>query len=313
MRQEQEMRMVTSVLRTFANTIAELAEILEPPRVAAVKKWTPVGETAIEDLKEAIANAKAIAEMEDDEFEVPEVECREIAEASLKDFADVIGEARKDPEFKMYKSAPDLEDALLGIRRAQEVLDHLKFGITKRRPDFAIDLEAGGAEAEKCRILNRLEELANWPHLMESIEKEDPEFPAELLSAARDLAELKKDYKEGKSWTRFEIKPKVEEMVESLYAAGIREPYGLKHALSGLFEKERLRMRLPSAKPLGIRTMDYDTTRRYTLGDTIYLRMLDDKTQLTNEDVGPLIGEVTGVPTEQDPMLRVDIAGEIEQ
>lgn len=250
--------------------------------------------------------------MDDDEFKIPEEESQEIAEAPLKEFADVVSEVRKDPDICKGPATPDLEDALLGIRRAQEVLDHLKFGITKRRPDFAIDLEAGGAEAEKCRILNRLEELANWPHLLKSIEEKDPEFPAELLSAARDLAELKNDYKEEKFSVRFEIEPKVEKMVESLYAAGIREPYGLKYALAGLSDKERLRQCQPSAKPLGIRTENYDTTQRYAVGDTVYLKMMDDRTHLTSEDVGPIIGEVTGVPTEQDPMLRVDIAGDIE-
>lgn len=312
----EDMKMTTGVLRVFANALSELADVLEPPRALA-RKFMPVGETAIDDLKQALKDAMLEDEVDreaakwgygkagtGDEFEVPEEECREVAEAAIKEFSDAIGEAREDPEFKIYKrpTTDDLEDALLGIRRAQEALDHLRFGITKRRPDFALDLD--GEEAEKCRLLNRLEELASNPDLVGRLKDEDPEFPAALLEAAEELAVLKKDYRGGAA-RHWEVMTRVEEMIDALFKDGVRVPT-VKSGWAEFYERARLR---EAIKPMKMQTLDYDTTQRYSLGAKVFIEFTDEKMRFTSKDTGSPAGVITKVPSEEDPMLAVEIVG----
>lgn len=297
---------VKHVAARWEQQLAEASWALDEP-------MTELGATAIDDLKEAVRNAAVNSDehvccgrCKRAKEDVSEEEAQEVAEAALEQFGELIEQTKADPEgeVRVLKAKPttaDLEEALLGIRRAQEVLDHLKFGVKRQRPGFALDFGPDGPEVEKTKLLHRLEDLAAHPKLIDDIANDDPDFPEAILEAARKVVDLRKARTQGAM--RWDVEPEIEKLIEKLYDDGVRDPYGMRGSLSALYAK-KYRFKRGKPAPMVVRTKDYDVTQRYKEGDVLYALIQDGQVRLTTQETPVRVGVVITPPSENDPHLE---------
>lgn len=206
-----------------------------------------------------------------------------------------------------YPDDSKVKEAMLGLEDAKERLFNninMKPPVKRERPSFAVDVQEGDVYADKAKILNRLEELANHEERLDLVRRQGA--PEELIEAARKVRALKREMRETALGLR-DFQATVRDIVEELYVRGVRVPDGLM-AVKASVKK----LTLPT-----VSTRDYDVTRKYNTVDEVYFKKVEMgdgmvKVFLTNEkqqsspDELPF-GYVTEPPSKAEPELKVAI------